>query len=870
MLPILYDGTSYSDNSFGLGVLSDAISAEVEEERNGIPELTMRYPISGQHYSNIALRRIIKAKPNFTDDPQLFRIYRITKPISGVVTIYARHISSDLSDKLVPVGTNGSSCAAACAALSAIASPFTITTDKSVTGTWRATEPASIRAWFGGRSGSLLDVYGTGEWYYNGTTCQLLLHRGSNRGVVIRYGKNLTELTAESDCTNMASSVLPYYMDTDGNVITGTAVSTGMIAFTREIAVDFSSDFQETPTAAQLTERCQAYVNANNFTAPKGNITLDFVQIGKLKDRVDLCDTVAIEYEALGVTASVQCIRILWDVLDEHYIETEFGDPKELVTDTIVAVSKTANEAVQVSTLRAAVNQATDQIKGHSGGFLVQNDSNGDGYDDELLFLDELNIADAINVWRWNLGGLGHSSTGYDGLFTTAITADGHIVADFMDTGTLTANIIKAGVLQDAAGINSWNMETGELNLNVTGTVQSITTYYAESYTNSAPQWDYPTAYLYDSNGQELLDSAGQQLIARRGWNTTPLTSTSDMYRWMRNYIVYKDGTTELTSAAPMQDYYGRANLVMKAGVDGNGNPIGVLSGLADYIKFTAGQLEIDSSGFSLDRNGNARFAGDVIAKSLTLGSGVTVPYSKVSGSPDLNIYVQKDGTIGSTPAEGATGFRVSSEGLLTASNAVIYGSVYASSLVLSGSATIGVNKISGLQDNTTDLINSTVDKAFVDELGVEAGTVRAENIIGTTISGKRIQGGIIYYDANNYWNLQTGEIRISSFANQFSSLSSAVSNTQAAVDALEIGIAVDNNGVTVGRQNAAVKGVFSNDSLEFQTSNGTPIAWLSSDASDGLGVDLIQIGSHNTTSQRWIVKTDQNGDRLTFTRRAS
>ncbi len=806
MLPILYDGTSYSDNSFGLGVLSDAISAEVEEERNGIPELTMRYPISGQHYSNIALRRIIKAKPNFTDDPQLFRIYRITKPISGVVTIYARHISSDLSDKLVPVGTNGSSCAAACAALSAIASPFTITTDKSVTGTWRATEPASIRAWFGGRSGSLLDVYGTGEWYYNGTTCQLLLHRGSNRGVVIRYGKNLTELTAESDCTNMASSVLPYYMDTDGNVTTGTAVSTGMTAFTREIAVDFSSDFQETPTAAQLTERCQAYVNANNFTAPKGNITLDFAQIGKLKDRVDLCDTVAIEYEALGVTASVQCIRTLWDVLDEHYIETEFGDPKELVTDTIVAVSKTANEAVQVSTLRAAVNQATDQIKGHSGGFLVQNDSNGDGYDDELLFLDSLNLADAQEVWRWNLGGLGHSSDGYDGLFTTAITASGHIVADFMDTGTLTANIIKAGILQDAAGINSWNMETGELSLNVTGTVQNITTYYAESLSNTPPQWDIDGA-LYDRNGEALYDSNNQQLFGTPTWTTTiPDTDTSN-FIWMRNYVVYKDGTTELTSAVPLHDYYGRANLIIKAGTDSTGNPIGILSGLADYMRFDAGQLEIHSPQFTLDREGNASFAGAVTATSLTLGGGVN----------------------------------------------------------------IDADRIAGFDDAATAVINGTVTASYVNTLGVVAGSVDAENITGTTISGKTFVGGMIRDESGtNYWNLDTGEIVITSFVNQFSSLESSLGTTQGIVDNMTIGISVDDNGVTVGRRDADIKGVFSNDALEFQTIDGEPLAWFSSDANEGLGVDLIQIGSHDTKTQRWYIRTASSGDRLTFTRRAS
>lgn len=266
-----------------------------------------------------------------------------------------------------------------------------------------------------------------------------------------------------------------------------------------------------------------------------------------------------------------------------------------------------------------------------------------------------------------------------------------------------------------------------------------------------------------------------------------------------------------------MQDYYGRANLIVKAGTDRDGNPIGILSGLADYMKFTAGQLEISSPQFTLDRYGNADFSGN-----------------------------------------------------LSAATGTFRGSVTAESITLVGGAGIDVNRVTGFADAAQDVVEGTVTAGYVNALNVVAGSVAAENITGSTISGKRIQGGIIYYDDNNYWNLQTGEVRISSFANQFSTLSSAVSSAQTDIDALEVGIAVDNNGVTVGRQNAAVKGVFSNDSLEFQTMDGTPIAWLSSDASDGLGVDLIQIGSHTTVSQRWIVKTDQNGDRLSFARRAS
>ena len=77
-----------------------------------------------------------------------------------------------------------------------------------------------------------------------------------------------------------------------------------------------------------------------------------------------------------------------------------------------------------------------------------------------------MNTADAstaTKIWRWNLSGLGYSSTGYNGPYKTAITQDGHIVADFIDTGTLTANIIKAGIMQSVNGQFSFNLETGHI-----------------------------------------------------------------------------------------------------------------------------------------------------------------------------------------------------------------------------------------------------------------------------------------------------------------------------------------------------------------------------------------------------------------------
>lgn len=101
MIPVLYPANATTFSTFGLGVLTDTISCEVTEERNGVFECLLKYPISGQHYGLITKECIVKAKPNDTAADQAFRIYRITKPLNGIVTIYGQHISYDLAN--VPV-----------------------------------------------------------------------------------------------------------------------------------------------------------------------------------------------------------------------------------------------------------------------------------------------------------------------------------------------------------------------------------------------------------------------------------------------------------------------------------------------------------------------------------------------------------------------------------------------------------------------------------------------------------------------------------------------------------------------------------------------------------------------------------------------
>ena len=468
MIPILYEtmveGTVPS--TFGLGHLTDALRCEVSEERNGKYELVLEYTSEGIHAEDIQVNRFIMAKPNFTDDPQIFRIYKVGKVMNGKFTVYAQHISYDLSGKVISAGMAGS-CTAACLLLQASAGNFTISTDKNVSADFTIKEPSSVRSWFGGKQGSLLDVYGTAEWYYDNYDCVLKLNRGQDRGVELRYGKNLTDLSQEIDMSNLCTGVIPYYIDDETNTkVVGTKVSTGLVLdVDRDQAVDFSSDVDpesSTPIATQLATLASNYIANNIFTRVFSSITLDFVQMGELKDRVDLCDTVHIFFEPLGISVALKCIATVWDVLQERYIQTTFGDSRNSIADTIVNQQQEVKDVV--SNIITAIDRATDLISGNLGGYVVMHDTDADGKPNEILIMDTEDITTAVNVIRMNQAGIGLSTTGYAGPYRTAITASG-IVADEITTGTLNANLIKAGVISDVAGNSTIDMTNGQANL---------------------------------------------------------------------------------------------------------------------------------------------------------------------------------------------------------------------------------------------------------------------------------------------------------------------------------------------------------------------------------------------------------------------
>lgn len=356
MIPVLYPPDETAFTTRGIGALSDVLECYVEEERNGEYEGYLKYPITGNHYEDIGLRYIIVARPNDTDNPQPFRIYNISKPLNGIITVRFQHLIYDLS------GYPAAPFAAATlsAALSGLTSncpvacPFTLTSSRSVTATFRADVPASIRSWMGGKQGSLLDIYG-GEWHYDKYTATLPVSRGADRGVVIRYGKNLLNLQQEENCAALYTGVYPYWVDMfEGTLVTLTqkivnntetpTYSGATYDYDRILPLDLSDRWTNAPTQTQLKDAAKAYIEANLIGTPKVNLTVDFLQYSQYaQEQVRLCDTVKIVFPRMHISATAKCIKTKWNVLLDRYDELKLGDARTTIADTIAATKGTAD-----------------------------------------------------------------------------------------------------------------------------------------------------------------------------------------------------------------------------------------------------------------------------------------------------------------------------------------------------------------------------------------------------------------------------------------------------------------------------------------------------------------------------------------------
>lgn len=485
MIPILYEETEREFKTNGIGRLVDAISCVVVEERNGQYELEMEYPVSGKLFKELKHSRIIGAVPSEDATIQGFEIYKISKPINGIVTVDARHVSYRLS--YVPTLLDGTVVSSAQSALqmlfdrAMVSHPFSFTTDVTKAGTFDSDGLYSVRGMLAGTTGSILQSFG-GEYEFD--NWRVILHsvRGGKTNVVLDYGKNITDFKQEENIENTSTSVIAYWENSSSDSGVTRVVgdiqnsdNVNRFPYNRPLLLDCSQDYKDAPAKDQLNAKAQSYIKANGIGIPHVSIGVSFValwQTEEYKDiapleKVHLCDTLTVRFSKLGVETTAKVIKTEYNVLMDRYNKISIGDTKYSLADTILNISDEIKQssAKMATDMQNAIDHATRLINGGLGGYVVTTPNETTGYPEEILIMDTPSKQTAKNVIRLNKNGIGFSlGNGYDGPFQSAWTIDGAFNANWITAGVLTAITIQTAttgkrvvIQNDDATVNGYD-----------------------------------------------------------------------------------------------------------------------------------------------------------------------------------------------------------------------------------------------------------------------------------------------------------------------------------------------------------------------------------------------------------------------------
>lgn len=358
MRPILYNANETAFETYGLGEI-DATKAQVTRERNGNYTLYIEYPASGPLAGTFKNDMRIKSDAGLRTKNQTFFISRILKDSTGILKVYAKHISHLTEKMAIRNNTNVSGTAQAALAIWALNALGGIRFD-----TWSDIDLPSKTSWniadfktardaLGGVAGSILDVWG-GEYEFDNTVIRLHKQLGRKSPIVLEYGRNILRAEDDQDIDGAYTSVYPYATYTPESQGTGEGGATsqqvtvelpekyvdgpyiGLYNERRVLIVDFSSNFKdkEVPTIDKLRRLAKEYAINNRLGLPKINTKIEYVDLSKTLDykltqileEAELCDIVPVYYPQIGLTSEdAKLTTIVYDVLLEQNDSVEVG-----------------------------------------------------------------------------------------------------------------------------------------------------------------------------------------------------------------------------------------------------------------------------------------------------------------------------------------------------------------------------------------------------------------------------------------------------------------------------------------------------------------------------------------------------------------
>ena len=576
MRPILYNANETAFETYGLGEI-DATKAQVTRERNGNYTLYIEYPASGPLAGTFKNDMRIKSDAGLRTKNQTFFISRILKDSTGILKVYAKHISHLTEKMAIRNNTNVSGTAQAALAIWALNAlggiRFDTWSDIDLTSktSWNIADFKTARDALGGVAGSILDVWG-GEYEFDNTVIRLHKQLGRKSPIVLEYGRNILRAEDDQDIDGAYTSVYPYATYTPESQGTGEGGATsqqvtvelpekyvdgpyiGLYNERRVLIVDFSSNFKdkEVPTIDKLRRLAKEYAINNRLGLPKINTKIEYVDLSKTLDykltqileEAELCDIVPIYYPEIGLTSEdAKLTTIVYDVLLEQNDSVEVG----VIGDGFKS-SMTSNLSGKIDDLASnqqrLVNTLPDYLLNAQGNKVWYNRPDNSEHKVGDIWFEKNGLYDRMYVWngsqwekRIDTEDIDKVKKEVDRKISDAQTSTNQAIAQA--NAKAEEAIKKAGTLPDTSKlsdqIKTLILNSPDLQNKVTEGVKSVDgdTIYSKIFSKLLTQFVDKTSFesvdrMQSEQGRDLLNLSKQ--ITAQTLEYNKLTESNKMY----------------------------------------------------------------------------------------------------------------------------------------------------------------------------------------------------------------------------------------------------------------------------------------------------------------------------------------------------
>lgn len=576
MRPILYNANETAFETYGLGEI-DATKAQVTRERNGNYTLYIEYPASGPLAGTFKNDMRIKSDAGLRTKNQTFFISRILKDSSGILKVYAKHISHLTEKMAIRNNTNATGTAQSALAIWALNAlggiRFDTWSDIDLTSktSWNIADFKTARDVLGGVSGSILDVWG-GEYEFDNTVIRLHKQLGRRSPIVLEYGRNILRAEDDQDIEGAYTSVYPYATYTPENQGTGEGGATsqqitvelpekyvdgpyiGLYNERRVLIVDFSSNFKdkEVPTIDKLRRLAKEYAINNRLGLPKINTKIEYVDLSKTLDykltqileEAELCDIVPVYYPQIGLTSEdAKLTTIVYDVLLEQNDSVEVG----VIGDGFKS-SMTSNLSGKIDDLASnqqrLVNTLPDYLLNAQGNKVWYNRPDNSEHKVGDIWFEKNGLYDRMYVWngsqwekRIDTEDIDRVKKEVDRQISDAQTSTTQAIAQA--NAKAEEALKKAGTLPDTSKlsdqIKTLILNSPDLQNKVTEGVKSVDgdTIYSKIFSKLLTQFVDKTSFesvdrMQSEQGRDLLNLSKQ--ITAQTLEYNKLTESNKMY----------------------------------------------------------------------------------------------------------------------------------------------------------------------------------------------------------------------------------------------------------------------------------------------------------------------------------------------------